>query len=157
MSRLTRLLLGPALALLLITGVLALLPMDQPALRLGSGQALAAGVEVHTLNTAPITSTTNFGGERWAAVGVDQPPTVAEIYLLVDLDDTAINTTTFTLQVSPDGVTWLDHGSASALATALVTDTNTYSRTTVDGIFYRIVATPSTTDTLTPTVKVVLR
>lgn len=139
--------LAPALAGLLLAA-LVLLPLR-------AGPAVAAGIEVHTLNTAPITTTSTFGGGRWTAIGVDQTPTVAEIYLLVAMP--TVNTTTFSLQISPDGETWLNHSSAGTLASGVVTDTNTYTRTTVEGIFYRIVATASATGTLTPTIKVVLR
>lgn len=117
----------------------------------------AVRVQTITLNTSAITEATNFGGDRWSAIGVDNPPTVAEVYLLIDIDGSAVNTTTFTLQVSPDGTNWLNHSSASALASSVATDTNTYTRTTVEGTHFRVVAAPTNNETLTPTIKVILR
>jgi hypothetical protein len=146
---------------LLVTFLASLILIGLGLLPLGYWSAQAAPemvrVQVSTLNAAAITTTTNFGGSRWSDLGTDQPATIAEVYLLINLDDTAINTTTFTLQVSPDGTNWLNHSSASALASSVATDTNTYTRTTVEGTHYRIVASPTNTNTLTPTIKVVLR
>ncbi|HEX9925305.1 MAG TPA: hypothetical protein VGD99_21795 [Anaerolineae bacterium] len=136
---------------------LALLGLLLPVQWNAAAAPEAVRVVASTLNTSAITEETNFGGSRWSALGVDTPPTVAEVYLLIDIDDSAVNTTTFTLQVSPDGTNWLNHSSASALATAIDVDTDTYTRTTVEGTHFRVVAAPTNNESLTPTIKVILR
>lgn len=110
-------------------------------------------IQAVTLNSDAITTTTTFTGNRWTALGTDQPHTVAEIYFVVDI--ATVNTTTFALQVSPDGTNWFD-SNAGTLAT-VVTDTSVYTRVNIDGAQYRIVATAENTNTLTPTIKLVLR
>lgn len=143
-------LLATALGVILLIGV-GLLPATW------SAQAAPEQVrtEVATLNSAAITTTTNFGGNRWSALGVDDPPTTAEVYLFIDVG--TVNTTTFTLQVSPDNSTWVNHSSAATLTSAVVTNTNTYSRTTIEGIYYRVRAVTSNSNQITPTIKVVTR
>jgi hypothetical protein len=116
---------------------------------------VAGPVQVVNLNTASIITTTTFAGGRWSALGSDTPATQAEIFLFVD--ETTVNTTTFVLQVSPDGTTWVNHSTGSALATDVAADSNTYKVAAIEGVFYQIVATASNSNTLTPTIKVVLR
>ena len=119
----------------------------------------ASAVQVFTLNSAAIAATTTFTptatGGRWSDLGAEQPPTAAEVWLFVD--EGTVNTATFALQVSPDGATWIAHNTAGALATNLAADTNVYTATTIQGVYYRVVATLSNTETLTPVIKVVLR
>ena len=115
----------------------------------------AGPVQVVNLNTASIITTTTFAGGRWSALGTDTPPITAEVWLFVD--ETTVNTTTFVLQVSPDGTTYVNHSTVSALASDVAADSNTYKVATIEGVFYQIVATLTNTNTLTPTIKVVLR
>lgn len=120
-------------------------------------QSQAVRVESILLNSASVAASANFGGDRWSSLGDDNPATIAEIYLFYDTTAT-VNTSTFVLQVSPDaGTHWINHSTASALATNLVTDTNTYTRTTIEGTHFRVAATLANTVTVTPTIRVVLR
>jgi hypothetical protein len=140
---------GLALALL----ALALLPLYywQPVQAAPAGRA----VEAITLNTAAVATSTTWSGGRWSALGSDDPAMTAEIWLFVDVG--TVNTTTFGLQVSPDNSTWVDHSTAGTLAADVAADTNQFTVAAVQGVYYRIVATMTNTNTLTPTIKVVLR
>lgn len=119
----------------------------------------SSSVQVFTLNTASIAATTTFTpagtSGRWSQLGVDQPATKAEIWLFLDMG--TVNTTTFGLHVSPDGTTWTDHATSSTIGTALIADTNKYITATIEGVYYRIVATTTNSNALTPTIKVVVR
>jgi hypothetical protein len=115
----------------------------------------ASAVQVVNLNSTAVHTSTIWSGGRWSGQGQELPPSVAEIWL--NVDEGTVNTATFALQVSPDNSTWLAHNTAGALATNLAADSNTYTRTTIEGVYYRIVATLTNTNTLTPVIKIVLR
>lgn len=142
-------------ALLLLAG----LPVLYPSGGVAAAPLQDGPVQVFVLNTAGIAATTTFTptatGGRWSALGTDRPPVTAEIWLTVS--EPTVNTTTLALQVSPDNSTWLAHSTIGALATDVVTDTTVYTTAAIHGVYYRIVATVSNTQTLTPTIKVVLR
>lgn len=148
--------LAPLIIGFVLVGVLAAtlnrLPVQAAPAALGP-------VQVFTLNTASIAATTTFTptatGGRWSDIGGDTPATSAEIWLLVD--ETTANTTTFVLQVSPDGTTWINHSTGSALASNVAADSNTYTVARIEGIYYKIVATVTNSNPLTPTIRVVLR
>jgi len=149
-------LLAPLILGFVLVGVLAATLNRLPV---QAAPEAAGPVQVYTLNTASIITTTTFTpsatGGRWSALGSDTPATSAEVWLFLDMG--TVNTATFALQVSPDGSTWLAHNTAGALATDLAADTNVYTTTTIQGVYYRVVATLTNTNTLTPVLKVVLR
>lgn len=159
LSRWFRGLAGPALAgafLVLVVLPLILTPPESGALAAPRLEpALDGPVQVINLASAAIATTTTWTGGRWSALGTDRPPTKAEIWLTVV--EPTVNTTTFVLQVSPDNSTWLAHKAIGTLASSVATNTSIYTATTIEGVYYRVVATVSNTQTLTPTIKVVLR
>lgn len=152
MNRAKWLLIAVLLALALIAVAVAPILWQSPIIRAAPE---AVRTEVTTLNSAAIATTTTWSGGRWSALGRDAPPTIAEVYWFIDVG--TVNTTTLVLQVSPDNSTWVNHSTASALATNVATDTNAYTRTTIEGLYYRVQATATNTETLTPTIKVLLR
>lgn len=157
------LLLSVALAVALIAGAMFPILTQSPLVSLAAPNP--ARIEVTTLNSAAIATTTTWSGGRWSPLGSDSPPTIAEVYWFVDVDtsavnpptSTTINTTTFVLQISPDNSTWVNHSSASALATNVIADVDAYTRTTIEGLYYRVTATAQNTNTITPAIKVLVR
>jgi hypothetical protein len=147
------------IALVALAGVIA--PLGFWSGSGASAAPLPAGpVQVFTLNTASLITNTTFTptatGGRWSALGTDQPPTVAEVWLFVD--ETTANTATFTLQVSPDGTTWLPHNTGGGtIAASVAADSNVYTSTVIQGIYYRVAVTVTNSNPLTPVIKVVLR
>ena len=114
-----------------------------------------AAVQVVTLNSTSVATSTTWTGGRWSIQGAENPATKAEVWLFVD--ETTANTTTFGLQISPDNTTWLPHSTAGTLATDIAADANSFVTLDIQGAYYRVVATATNTNTLTPTIKVVLR
>ncbi len=147
------LLLSVALALALIVGAILPVLMQSPLISLAAPNPVR--IEVSTLNSAAIATTTTWSGGRWSALGSENPPTIVEIYWFIDVG--TVNTTTFVLQVSPDNSTWVNHSTSSALVSNVVADASAYTRATIEGLYYRVTATAQNTNTITPVLKVLLR
>ncbi len=146
-----QLLITISLAFCLIALTLFLLWQQSPA----GAAPNPARVEVITLNSSAIAATTVWTGGRWSALGSENPPTIVEVYWFIDVG--TVNTTTLTLQVSPDNSTWVNHSTSSALVSNVVADTNAYTRATIEGLYYRVTATAQNTQTITPVIKILLR
>jgi hypothetical protein len=116
-------------------------------------EVTAQAPTVTNLNTTSIATTTTFAGGDWA--GGKEPYTTADIFTFIDQAD--VNTLTLTLQVSPDNTTFVDHSASSALVTNNAADANAYTAAAIHGRFFQIVATAGNTNTVTPTIIVVLR
>jgi len=118
-------------------------------------QAIAANIRpvMITVNTTPITTTSNFiDGYDWASAGYS----MADVYY--SIDQTVGNYITLTLQVSPDSVTWMSH----TVTDTIVADNQTDAYGCLCGVavqlpYFRVTATMTGTDFVTPTVKVYLR
>lgn len=103
-----------------------------------------------TLNTASIVTTTSYA-RNWGEGGFS----VADVYYSIDQTDVA--TLTLTLQVSPDAVTWVNHSASSAIVSLNAADASGYTGGIVVHLpYFRVTATVSNTNTVTPTIKVYL-
>ena len=91
---------------------------------------------------------------KWAEG--DPPHASADIFMDVDQGST-VNTLTLVLQVSHDNSNWYNHAASSALMTDNAADIATYSAVTINGLYFRVAATVANTETVTPTIRVVLR
>jgi hypothetical protein len=104
-----------------------------------------------TVNTAAITTTTNFTGMDWSS----ERYSGADVYYSIDQTD--VNTLTLTLQVSPDNATWINHVASSGIVTDNVADANGYIAAAVNMQYFRVTATAGNTEAVTPTIQVYLR
>lgn len=66
------------------------------------------------------------------------------------------NTTTLSLEVSPDMVSWYPHIALPNILTNVTTTTSGYALTTISGRFFRVKVDANTTNTLTITLKALL-
>jgi hypothetical protein len=114
------------------------------------------------VNATVITQTTNFTAYEWSRGST--PFEQAEVFYKID--QTLGNTTTIKIQVSPDNSNWVDYvakgapgisdGAATVVA-ANTADASGYVSAQVHMRYMRIVATVTTADPLTPTIKLWLR
>jgi hypothetical protein len=138
---------------ILVLATLLLLTMGPLFLRWYSSQGTAeAANPVIKVGGTGIAASTNYAGYVWPSSPADEPAT-SEIYMI--LSEPTSNTTTVSLQTSPNGVTWFSHTAVPTLWSAIVTDTNAVTRVNVEGTAFRIVVTLLTTDTVTPTFYIV--
>lgn len=138
-------------SLMLALMLLALMVGAVSIAPLAPAQAADAPLTVITVNTAAITASTNWTGRVWAD-GYDQH-TTADIYWFIDQGGTP-NTLTVKLQTSPDGTNWADH---TTLVSNNVADANSYTSKSIVGKFFRLTGTAGNSQSVTPTLKVVLR
>jgi len=83
--------------------------------------------------------------------------TEADIFWDIDMDN-GVNTTTVTLWVSPDGVTWYAHGDTPSLVTAAITSVESYEGSIAcEGYYMRVQLAATNANTITPKLKMVLR
>lgn len=98
----------------------------------------------------PIAADTNYSGE------------VGGGYQYVDMyyniDQTTVNTLDLELEVSQDGSTWVNHNDNAVLLNDNAADASGYVDSTPLHLYqWRIVANLTNTNTVTPTIKVVMR
>lgn len=137
---------------LLALVVAAILLMAAPGRQVLPVRAADVPVVVQTINTAAIAASKNWDGREWQ--GGYERATYADVYWTID-QGTTPNTLTLKLQTSPDAVIWAD---LVTLATNNTTDVSgAYTTTALVGRYYRITATAGNTQTVTPTIKTVLR
>jgi hypothetical protein len=144
-------------AILLIAGYLGVsypipAPPSPPLSPPSQTQSITVGGRptLLTLNTAAIVTTTSYA-RNWGEGGFS----VADVYYSIDQTDVA--TLTLTLQVSPDAVTWMNHSASSAVVSENAADASGYLGGIVVHLpYFRVTATVSNTNTVTPTVKVYL-
>lgn len=117
-----------------------------------AAQAADVPLTVIDVNTAVLSSSTNFVGRIWAD-GYDHP-TNADIYWSIDQGATP-NTMTLKLQTSPDNSMWADYVTLATDNTADVS--GAYTTTDILGKYFRVTTTNGNTEDVTPTIKVVLR
>lgn len=109
------------------------------------------GVRVYTINTASIAADTNFTNNLWGTPG-------EEADLFYRIDHGTVNTISLELEVSPDGTNWYDDPISPTLLSANAADANgVIQDIPVHGHQFRIVANVTTTDTVTPNLKIVVR
>ena len=116
---------------------------------------LAAPVEVSNPQVFTLNSTGIAASQNFAGIGPMGQHEQMQIFMFVDQG--TVNTTTLVLQVSPDNETFVNHSTGSALLTNNAADADSYKSVAVEGLYYRIAATLANTNTVTPTIKVVLR
>lgn len=102
------------------------------------------------LNSAAITQDTNTTGVLWLK-GSD-PFDNADIFTVIDQGTT--NTITVKLQYSPDNSNWFDY---ATLVSANTADASSSYTVTVAGMYVRANLDVGNSNTVTPTVKMVLR
>lgn len=125
-------------------------------------RAASALPRLVTVNTAGITAT-GYLGSAFEWYRGSTPFTAADIYYSVDQGTT--NRITLTLEVSPDGTTYIDYvpkaapgmtdGSSQIAATQV--DASGYVVAPIHMRFFKVKATVTGADLVTPTVKVWLR
>lgn len=108
---------------------------------------------VAVINSASIAADTNFTGVEWPGGATE-----ADLFYRIDHDDTATNTTSLELEVSPDGVNWYDDPVSPTLLTANAADANGIVQDIpIHGWQFRLVANTTNTNTITPALTVVIR
>ena len=78
--------------------------------------------------------------------------TTAELFVNV-LMSHGVNTTTWDLEVSPDGTNWFNHATSNTVFPSMATDTTSYTSTDINGRFWRVKLDPENTNRLTVTLK----
>ena len=117
---------------------------------------MSSSAQVFTWHTGTMTTTETYGNVLWGD-GEIYPHQTAEFYWIIDQNDALTNPLTITLQVSPDKSNWFDHNTMPIILLNNAADVTAYTSTSIAGRYYRIVSTPDNTNTLTMTLKVVLR
>jgi hypothetical protein len=115
-------------------------------------QAVASSPRWVTVNTASITQSSAFiGGVDWGSEGYAQ----ADAYY--SIDQGTVNTVTLTLQVSPNDSVWIAHNLSSTIVADNAEDaTNYMGGIAVHLQYFRITATLSNNNAITPTIRVYL-
>lgn len=131
-------------AVLLIGVMLALQSTPQPVSAAGASWP-------QLINTASIAADTTFTARQWNWDGNDK--TTAEVWYSIDQGTT--NTVTLYLDASPDNSMWKT--SYATVVSANAADATSYTTATIVGRYYRIRADVSNTNTITPTIKVILK
>lgn len=140
-----RIILPVLLGLLLLVGGLA-------SLALAPETQGTPDPQVITVNTTAIATDTNFTGYVWGRYSS------ADLFYRIDQTDAATNSTSLELEVSPDGSNWYDHTISGTLLADSAADANGYiGSIAANGFYWRVVANTSNTNTLTPSLKMVLR
>lgn len=108
-------------------------------------------------NSASITQATNFTGKIWAT-GLPVYFSRADIFYNIDVG--SAQAITFTLQFSADGSNWFtatDRADSIAFGTmGYSADTLAYTTTRIVGTYFRLRADVSTSNAITPVIRVVL-
>lgn len=135
---------GAVVFALVITGLLYVAPP----------QTQAAAPQVFTFGGSSIAANTTYGGLKWSE---GNPPHL-ESDFFVEIDQgSSVNTMTLGLQVSPDNTNWYTHTATSEIISDNAADASTYITATIHGLYFRIQAYVVNTNTVTPTIRVVLR
>jgi len=132
----------------LVIGVVV--PLSAAPVQPDPVQAAPPAARITTINSAAIATSTNFSGYDWS------------VYTAMDLfyrvTEGTVNTVTLTIQVSPGDGNWYAHALSPTLVSDIATTSNGYvGSIPVQGAQYRIVATLSNTNSVTPGLKSVLR
>lgn len=111
------------------------------------------GFKFVEINTAAIAADTNFAGYIWSE------PTGEEADLFYSIDQgTSVNTVSLEIEVSADGTNWYNHALSPTLLTDNAADASGYIHDIpVHGHQFRIVANVTTTDTVTPVLRMTIR
>ena len=113
-------------------------------------------------NSTGITVTTNFAAFQWYRGTT--PFTAADVYYNIDQGTT--NTITLKLQVSPDNSAWIDYvakaapgitDGAATITSTIIADASGYVVAPIHLQYFRVVATVTNSELVTPTIKVFLR
>lgn len=120
------------------------------------GIAEAANPVLKVGGTGISALTTNYAGRVWPSSSAGQEPVYSDIYMSIVAVPT-VNTTTVTLQTSPNGAAWFTHTTAPTLWSNVITTSSAVSgHINVEGAVFRIVVTLVTdTTTVTPTFYIV--
>lgn len=132
------------LVVVLLAGVFAAITPPQ--------EAEAATYPI-SVNSEGITASGVIGSASYLWSPTDSTWDTAEIWYAIDQGTT--NTVTLRVDVSPDGSMW-----KTTYATVVANnaaDATGYITPTINGRYFRIYATVSNTNTVTPTVKAILR
>lgn len=105
------------------------------------------------VNTAGIAASGVVGGSSYNWSTGETAYTSAEVWYSIDQGTT--NTITLRLDASPDGTIWKT--GHTTVVSANAADATSYTTSTIAGRYFRIYATVVNTNTVTPTIKVVLR
>lgn len=144
-KKLSRILLTALLAITLLLGTLAVLDQAQPV------EAAASNPVV--INTAGITASGVLGSSSYQWASTQSTASTAEVWYSIDQGTT--NTITIRLDNSPDGTMWKT--TYATVVSANAADATGYTTATIVGRYYRLYATVANTNTVTPTVKVILK
>lgn len=113
-----------------------------------------AGTMVLAAGTAGITADTYYTGTTAWVKGYG-PFEYADIFTKITMG--TVNTTTVTLQVSPDNTNWFNANVPYyTLQSAVVATTSAYTSTTPQGLYFRIFVDVANSSAITPTIKVTL-
>jgi hypothetical protein len=104
-----------------------------------------------TINSSSIAADTTWTARQWSWDG----SIYDEIEIFYSIDQGTTNTTTLYLDVSPDNSLWVT--GYSTIVSANAADATSYATATIRGRYYRIRADTTNTNTITPTVQVILR
>jgi hypothetical protein len=133
------------LAVVLLVGLMLVMqPAPQPVSASGASWP-------QTINTASIAADTTWNARQWNWSGNEA--TTAEVWYSIDQGTT--NTITLYLDASPDNSLWKT-GYATVVS-ANEADATSYTTATIVGRYYRIRADVTNTNTITPTIKVILK
>ncbi|RLC72516.1 MAG: hypothetical protein DRI81_16265 [Chloroflexi bacterium] len=138
------------LAAVLVLGLLLGVLRSEPA-RVDAAESQAGASWPITVNTAAIEGNTTFTARQWNYA--EQTATTAEIWYSIDQGTT--NTMTLYLDASPDNSIWKT--GVKTVVSANEADASGYETQTIVGRYFRIRATVANTNTITPTIKVVLK
>lgn len=143
-SRLSKIALALLVAAVLVIGVFGFINTPQ--------QAEAASYPISVSNSG-ITASGVLGSDSYLWSPPDNTWTDAEVWY--DIDQGTTNTVTLRLDVSPDGSMWKT--TYATVVSNNAADATGYITPTINGRFFRVYATVANTNTVTPTVKVILR
>ena len=138
------------LVLLAALVLVAVVPLSAAPVQPPQVRPVIPAARITTINSAVIATSTNFSAYDWS------------VYTAMDLfyrvTEGTVNTLTLTIEVSPDGTNWYAHALSPTLVSNIATTSNGYvGSIPVQGAQYRIVATVSNTNSVTPVLKSVLR
>lgn len=140
------------IALVMALGIATAIQASSPGSPVQSNDNIYSRIDIIDAGTARTTSFTS-SLRSWLYYAN------ADVYINVShsavLTESTINTTTFTIQSSPDNVTWYSPASGPVL-TSTASANNVY-RVTANGTFYRVVGTSTNTGAFTTTIKVVVK
>lgn len=144
-KKISRILLTILLATALLFGALAVLNQTQPV--------AASATNPVVINTTGVTASGVLGSSSYQWSTTQSDWTTAEVWYSIDQGTT--NTITLRLDNSPDGTMWKT--TYATVVSANAADATGYTTATIVGRYYRIYATVANTNTVTPTVKVILK